>query len=373
VLTRTGWGVAAWGAVSAALGVTAGVAVPVVVGVAALCLVLFSWTLSRLPVRLSGELELERHRVTVGEPATARLVVRNESRRPSPPMWGRLDALGEVVPLAIPALAASAERVIELPLPTRRRASGSVGPVHVTSADPFRLSRHAVRLGDAHEFFVWPRRAPVSWGERGLMRPTEGTVSGGLQDDPLSFAGLRPYVVGDDVRLVHWPSVARTGDLVVRRTLQVSPQRLEVALEVRSDRWDPARFEHGVSIAASLLESADAAGIPWGVLFGADRVPGSGRSTADLVGVMDRLAGVRTEPAAAALDVAAIRDATVVVITGRTTPEDHGLLAVLAPRVASLVLVEVVDPFARAYAPSSSSVEVLRVASLEQFAAESVP
>lgn len=372
-MTRTGWTLALLGAVLVAIGVAGGLAVPLVVGAAALFLVAVSWTMSRLPVRVAGRLELDGRHATVGDPATARLVVRNTGRRPSPPSWGRLEALDEVVPLAVPALAPGAEQVIELPLPTRRRAAGSVGPVRVSTGDPFRLSSHSVALGESHDFHVWPRRLPVRWSERGLPRPLEGTVSGGLQSDPLSFAGLRPYVVGDDVRLVHWPTVARTGDLVVRRTLDVSPMRLDVYLEAQPDRWDPARFEHGVSIAASLLESADAAGIPWGLLVGRERFPGSGRSVGDLTRALDVLAGVHPVPNAPALDVSAVRDATVVVVTGRAAPSDHEAMAVLAGKVPWVVLVEVIDPFARTYAPTSSSVEVLRVASLEQFAEEAGP
>lgn len=369
-MTRSGGTIAAFGAALLAYGIGGQVAVAIVIGVAALLLVAVSWILSRLPVTIAGQLALDQQQVTVGDRTVAKLTVRNGGRRASAPVWGRLEALDETVPLAIPSLAPGAELTTDLPLPTRRRAAGAVGPVKVTSGDPFRLSQHSVAIGGSHEFFVWPRRLPVSWGQRGLPRALEGTVSGGLQSDPLSFAGLRPYVMGDDVRLIHWPTVARSGDLVVRRTPDLSPSRLDVYLEARSDRWDAARFEHGVSIAASLLESADLSGIPWGLMFGGERFDGSGRGPGDLSRVLNSLAAVRTRSDATPLDVTALRDATVLLISGRAVPKDHEAMAVLATKVTSVTLIEVVDEFARTYPPTSPTVKVVRVASLEQFAEE---
>jgi uncharacterized protein (DUF58 family) len=47
------------------------------------------------------------------------------------------------------------------------------------------------------------------------------------------FGGLRPYVPGDRLRLLYWPALARTGELVVRDFEDVAPHRVHVVADVR--------------------------------------------------------------------------------------------------------------------------------------------
>jgi len=47
------------------------------------------------------------------------------------------------------------------------------------------------------------------------------------------FAGLRPYVPGDRLRLLYWPALARSGDLVVRDFEDVVPSRVHLVVDVR--------------------------------------------------------------------------------------------------------------------------------------------
>ena len=44
-----------------------------------------------------------------------------------------------------------------------------------------------------------------------------GLRSQGLHHEGDEFHALRPYVIGDDLRRVHWPATAHSGDLVVRQ------------------------------------------------------------------------------------------------------------------------------------------------------------
>jgi uncharacterized protein (DUF58 family) len=64
-------------------------------------------------------------------------------------------------------------------------------------------------VGLPHPMHVGPRPEPVA----GVRFPDRGRFAD--QDDGL-VRGTRPYVAGDPLRVVHWPSTARTGVLTVR-------------------------------------------------------------------------------------------------------------------------------------------------------------
>ncbi|MFN8051345.1 MAG: DUF58 domain-containing protein [Acidimicrobiales bacterium] len=70
---------------------------------------------------------------------------------------------------------------------------------------------------------------------------------------------VRPYRTGDPAHLVHWPSSARAGELVVREL--EPPLRPGVILVVRAGEASPS-LEHGISSAAGLgLEVLAAGGV----------------------------------------------------------------------------------------------------------------
>jgi uncharacterized protein (DUF58 family) len=97
---------------------------------------------------------------------------------------------------------------------------------------------------------------------------------GGGHDDPLDgasqralaavasddLATLRPYVVGDDLRRVHWPSSAHADTLLVRRDEERWQGQLTVLLDGRAAVLDAEEFEAAVSAAASLVHALAGAG-----------------------------------------------------------------------------------------------------------------
>ncbi|HRW37683.1 MAG: DUF58 domain-containing protein [Acidimicrobiales bacterium] len=84
---------------------------------------------------------------------------------------------------------------------------------------------HAVEVSPRPLQVDWrPAPAPVaSGGEHGLGHRPEGDL----------VRSVRPYVLGDPARLVHWPTSARTGQLVVRELEPPVPVGQAIVVDLR--------------------------------------------------------------------------------------------------------------------------------------------
>jgi uncharacterized protein (DUF58 family) len=66
---------------------------------------------------------------------------------------------------------------------------------------------------------------------------------------------MREYVTGDDLRRIHWPSVARTGSLMIRQDESTRRSMATIFLDNRTGAMGmdaSPGFEKGVSVAASI-------------------------------------------------------------------------------------------------------------------------
>lgn len=81
-----------------------------------------------------------------------------------------------------------------------------------------------------------------------------------IGDDPELTRSARKYVVGDPLRLVHWPATARTGDLMVRELEAPATQRLAVVVDLQGT--DEEAVEDAASRAAGVAIAALRSGIP---------------------------------------------------------------------------------------------------------------
>jgi hypothetical protein len=106
----------------------------------------------------------------------------------------------------------------ELPLVAVRRGRFSRLVLRVSSDAPFGLvvASRGAEVPLPRPLEVGPRAIPVDH----LPQPDVGAL-GELATTAAGHGGdttrsVRPYVVGDPAHLVHWPTSARTGDLVVR-------------------------------------------------------------------------------------------------------------------------------------------------------------
>lgn len=194
-------------------------------------------------------------RVHVGNPARVEIDVTSTGRMRTPvltlvdPIGDRAGARLRLAPLPAGGSVRAAYR-----LPTRTRGEVAVGPLLVEVGDPFGLARRTERAADKVRLVVLPhvdrlRALPPPAGAEPLSGH-EGKPGLGRSGD--EFHTLRPYVVGDDIRRVHWPMSARNDDLVVRQDDEPRQGRLTVVLDVTSAHTSSEGFERMVSAAASV-------------------------------------------------------------------------------------------------------------------------
>lgn len=194
-------------------------------------------------------------RVHVGNPARVEIDVASAGRLRTPvltlvdPIGDRAGARLRLAPVPAGGSVRAAYR-----LPTRTRGEVAVGPLQVEVGDPFGLARRTQVAADKVRLVVLPhvdriRPLPPPAGAEPLSGQ-EGRPGLGVTGD--EFHTLRPYVVGDDIRRVHWPMSARSEDLVVRQDDEPRQGRLTVVLDVTSAHTSTEGFERMVSAAASI-------------------------------------------------------------------------------------------------------------------------
>lgn len=256
--TRSGWSLAATGAGVILVGRVFGFVELFLIGVVLLLLVTAAVVFTTVtPLRLEVGRSVRPARVHVGEPSQVVLTVRNDGRRRTP-VLGLHDAVRDTPGASL--LAAPLERggrsSAAYALPTTRRGVLEVGPLTVELTDAFGLARSKVTAVGRTTVTVYPRIVEMSAPPRTGGADLHGLRSRGLHNEGDEFHSLRPYVVGDDLRRVHWPATARRDDLVVRQLDRHRHGRTTVLLETRPALHVGPSFETAVVAAASILVAA---------------------------------------------------------------------------------------------------------------------
>ena len=399
MLTRRGWGVAVGAFALAGVGRLLGIYELFVLAAGTLgVLGAGAVTVLFRPVELEASRVLRPTRVHAGGDSRVELTVRNRGRRPSPVVTVR-DSLTPSSPSArhrgggggtgrrqakflVAPLAPGQEDHASYRLPAERRGTFSVGPLEAELGDAFGLWSRVSTVAPVVELTVYPAVEPLAplphtRGDdptAGAPRPSAVGSSG--QD----LYGLRPYQVGDDLRRVHWPSTARTGDLMVRQLELPWQGRATVLLDVRAPLHDDTTFEAAVSAAASIVAASWRAGalVRLTTTAGADSGFAAGHAHFDAV--MEHLAVVEAS-ARDGLDavVAGLRrvgngGALAVVTTTRVPAADLERIAGLQGRFDNLTVVVLDRPATRTGPErSAGSVPERSAGSVPERSAGSVP
>jgi uncharacterized protein (DUF58 family) len=230
--------------------------------------------------------------VEAGSTARVLLVVQNRLRRAfDGARWSDTAPSGLQAPpeSVLPALGAWEQTLpsgddtarLEYRIRPNQRGVYEVGPLRVTTTDPFGLARVSRDAGTAHELVVTP---PVT-----LLDPAIGTTAAvdgvlhGLQRRTHPNADefiAREYRHGDPLRRVHWPATARRGELMVRDEEQRGDPEarliLDTTLAGRTDhsaiRSDEDRRHFGFELAVEIAASVGVHLIERGFRLRADRL-----------------------------------------------------------------------------------------------------
>jgi uncharacterized protein (DUF58 family) len=152
------------------------------------------------------------------------------------------------------------------PLSLSSRGTLSVGPFRLSRMDPLGLMQRRLATAAPIDVRVWPRihaAAPIPLATGSTAdRPHATTAIRNTATGTSEPAGLRPYVVGDELRLVHWAASARGKGLLVRTFDEERPTQPVVVFDDRASAHTEDSFELAVEVVASLLAAPRTVGTP---------------------------------------------------------------------------------------------------------------
>jgi uncharacterized protein (DUF58 family) len=180
-----------------------------------LALIVVSGVLSEQSMRGLSLVAVRPEEVYAGRPALVGAALRNRKRW-LPSCSVTLEVLGRPGRfLHVPWLEAGAERLCtwEVVLPSRGRHR--LPGVRLTTRFPFGLFLKAGRPKLDEVVLVYPAVGPVPWEIRSRLGEA-GEAAARRRGRGPDLYDLRAYRPGDDPRLIHWRSSAKTRSLVVR-------------------------------------------------------------------------------------------------------------------------------------------------------------
>lgn len=208
------------------------------------------------PLSIDVVRELHPPRVHAGTPSRIDLRVKNLGPRRTPVLNLR-DAVSGTrgANLLVPPLGRGKVARAAYRLPTERRGILTVGPLEVSLSDPFGLTTVSMRASGVSELTVYPhvddvRPVPQTTGNDPMAGAEHPNALGRNGED---FYALRQYVIGDDLRRVHWPSTARHDELMVRQDELPWQGRATVLVDVRAATNSVESLELVISAAASIV------------------------------------------------------------------------------------------------------------------------
>jgi uncharacterized protein (DUF58 family) len=352
----------------------------------------FLWTWGSIHW-LKLERQTRSRRSQVGKMAEERFTVRNTGFFPK--LWLEVrdfsDLPGHYAGQVVSTLGPFRQRGWTVKTICHRRGRFTLGPITLTSGDPFGLFKMRRHLSPTSTMTVYPATIELP-----TFAPSLGQLPGGeamrrrTHYVTTNVAGVREYAPGDGFNRIHWPSTARTGRLIVKE-FELDPTAdiwlfLDMQREVQAgSAWetiparegpallwkeqprlelDPTTEEYGVTIAASLARHFIRLNRAIGLIaYGQHReMAQADRGDRQLTKLLEILAVIRAMGRMPIGDVVAVeashfnRDTTVVVITPSTYEGLAEALRYLGRRGirAIVVLIE-----ASTFGPAESSLSLL--------------
>ena len=372
MVTTTGRWLAAAGVVLVAGGWWADYPELVAFGLCALTALLLAWAWMAVRPEMTAGRELDPVRVGEGERCHGWITLTNVGRRRSPPIVAVEHLGAQSIVLDAPSLPAGKSWRTPYTVPTTRRGVYRVGPLTIGHSDPFRLMRVSRSYTQPATLWVHPRLHRVNPLPTGRSQDMDGPTSASAPRGGVAFYGLREYVPGDDLRLVHWKSTARAGTLMVRLNVVPQEPQMLIVLDTSTPAYTGEFFEEAVRVAASLCRSACDRHFPLQLRTTSGQGIDIQRDQDSSLAVLDLLAAVQAtaeDPGLVALPRLARRDRGVSlgVVTGRPDPDGLRALSAVRTHFAMVSLITIGDPLTAPRLPIRGGFS-LDVASAEAFA-----
>jgi uncharacterized protein (DUF58 family) len=269
-----------------------------------------------------------------------------------------------------------------------QRGRFTLGPLTLSSGDPFGLFRASRRLEEPREtsFIVYPATVDVP-----AFAPLVGFLPGGdtmrrrTSYVTTNVSGVRDYAPGDSFNRIHWPSTARTGRLVskefeldptadiwlfldMERGAQAEAYSADFSWQQPRLPWEPgpaltivpSTVEYGVTVVASLAKH----------FIGRDRAVGfitycphreiipADRGERQLAKILETLAVVRAEGHIPLAEIVTAegahlrRNATAIIVTSTDQPYWIAAARDISQRGVKVVSV-LIDPHSFGYPRSN--------------------
>jgi uncharacterized protein (DUF58 family) len=209
--------------------------------------------------RIATRRRLSDIRVVPGTRVTVTLDI--ENRSPSPTSFLLLEdqvpaSLGRPARLVVSGIPGRGTLQASYTVLPQVRGRYRIGPLAVDVTDAFALTRLQMEFDEHEDLLVTPEIEDL---ERS-SDPSAGMSFGSSRARQLFRTGeeyytMRQYQEGDDLRRLHWASVARTGQLMIRQDESTRRASGLVFLDNRAaavGQTHTAPFERAVSVAATL-------------------------------------------------------------------------------------------------------------------------
>jgi uncharacterized protein (DUF58 family) len=217
----------------------------------------YFWSRANLS-HLSVSVKREADRVQQGQKARERITVQNHSILPK--LWLEVDdpsdLPGHKAKLVL-SMGGKRRRSWPIESPALRRGVFERGPLRVTTGDPFGLFQFTREYGRKQALLVYPLPFELpSFAVPPANLPGEGKFRRPTHYMTPNASTIRDYTPGDSFNRIHWPSTARTGDLMVKQ-FEMDPASdlwlmLDMEAAAHAGEGDESTEEYAVTIAASI-------------------------------------------------------------------------------------------------------------------------
>lgn len=200
--------------------------------------------------------------VSAGDTLQYRVVVENQGRRTARKVIieerslpAELKFLEE--PPVIEVLGPGERTEVSLSLVCATRGAYELQWLQASSFFPSALVKVARRTPEKERLLVYPRFTPLARFDvpHGRNYQPGGIPIASSVGESTELAGTREFREGDRTRDIHWPSLARTGRLVVKEYQEEYFVRLAMVLDVETrSNQDDSLFERSLSLAAGIAD-----------------------------------------------------------------------------------------------------------------------